>query len=130
MGFECACSLCSASPPEIAASDDRRERLFEIHQTLTSAAEEARLPRERIDKIVREAMALIEVEGLQPLIEYLFVFARVYLSVNEVRLARRYAEMAEARLIMYEGEEGAESEAMSKLWKEIGELEEELDEDW
>lgn len=129
-GFECACSLCSASPREIAASDDRRERLFEIHQTLTSAAEEASLPRERIDTIVQEAMALIEAEGLQPLIEYLFVFARVYLSVNEVKLARKYAEVAEARLIMYEGDESAESEAINKLWKEIKELEDELNEDW
>lgn len=124
--------MCSASPQEIAASDDRRERLFEIHQTLTSAIEEASLPRERIDAIVREATFLIQQEGLDPLIEYMFVFARAYMSINDVKLARRYAQLAEAKLTVYEGEENAaNSEALKKIWKELKELEEEVEEeDW
>ncbi|KAK0649339.1 hypothetical protein B0T16DRAFT_508089 [Cercophora newfieldiana] len=129
-GFKCACSMCRASPQEIAASDDRRERLFEIHQTLTSAIEESSLPRERIDAIVREGSVLIEREGLDPLIEYMFVFSRAYMSINEVKLARRYAQLAEAKLKLYEGEENAKnSEALQKLCKELKELEREVDED-
>jgi len=130
-GFQCACSMCSASPQEIALSDDRRERLFEIHATLTAAAQESSLGRERIDVIVREASALIELEGLHPLIEYIFVFARAYMSINEVALARRYIELAEAKLALYEGEENSNPEAMQMLWAELKELAADVDEeDW
>jgi hypothetical protein len=128
-GFRCSCAMCSASPQEISKSDDRRERLFEIHQTLTSATEESGLPRERIDAIVREASALIELEGLDPLIEYMFVFARAYMSINEVALARRYTQLADAKLTLYEGKDNANSEAMQKLWRELRELEKEMEED-
>ncbi|KAK0611458.1 hypothetical protein B0T14DRAFT_440556 [Immersiella caudata] len=129
-GFKCSCSLCSASPQETAASDDRRERLFEIHQTLTSATQEASLPRERIDAIVREASALIGLEGLDPLVEYMFVFARAYMSINEVALARKYTQLAEAKLRLYEGEDSANNSVpMQMLWRELKELEKEIDED-
>jgi hypothetical protein len=129
-GFKCSCSICSASPQEIAASDARRERLFEIHQTLTSATQEASLPRERVDAIVREASALIELEGLDPLIEYMYVFARVYMSINVVALAKKYIKLAESKLRLYEGEDSAKnSEPMRMLWRELEELEKEMDED-
>jgi hypothetical protein len=128
-GFQCACPMCRASPREIAASDDRRERLFEIHATLTAASEEASLGRERIDAIVREASVIIEHEGLQPLVEYNFVFARAYMSIGALKLARKHAELARAKLTLYEGEEHSNPEAIQMLWRELRELEEDADGD-
>lgn len=129
-GFQCTCEMCMAPQHVIQASDARRERLFEIHSTLSMAVKEATLAKERIDMLVREAVALIEKEELDPqLVEYHQMFARAYMSVNEVKLAKKYIRLADAKWTLYEGEEHSNIEGIKKLWQEVKELEEELDED-
>ncbi|KAK5661804.1 hypothetical protein OQA88_9906 [Cercophora sp. LCS_1] len=129
-GFQCSCEMCTASQNTIQASDARRERLFEIHSTLSMAVKESTLAKERIDMIVREALALIEKEELDPqLVEYHQMFARAYMSVNEVKLARKHIKLADTKWTLYEGEEHSNIEGIKKLWQEVEELEEELAED-
>lgn len=130
-GFTCSCAMCTAGPSEIAQSDRRRDRLFELHATLSAAAEAPEsLPRERIDALVDEARKLIDEEQLDPqLVEYNQVFARVYLALGDARLARECVRAAEEKWVLYEGEEHSNIEGIKGLWEEVEGLGEEED-DW
>ncbi|KAK1753029.1 hypothetical protein QBC47DRAFT_304211 [Echria macrotheca] len=129
-GFRCRCEMCSAPAGQIALSDRRRERMFEIHSTLGMAAESASLSKQRIDALVREAMGIIEVEELDPqLVAYHEVFARAYMSVGDVSSARSHVMAAEEKWVYYEGEEHSNIEQIKRLWEELDGLQEEVDED-
>lgn len=130
-GFTCRCSMCTAPPSERALSDQRRERIFEIHDTLRDSTldEKASLSPARIDRLVREALDLIELEELDPqLVVYHMVFARAYMMVGDFRLARRFIELAEEKWILYGGEEHDNIEGIRELWAELKGAEEEAEE--
>ncbi|KAK0749980.1 hypothetical protein B0T18DRAFT_461872 [Schizothecium vesticola] len=133
-GFTCSCAMCTAGPSEIALSDRRRDRLFELHATLSAAAEAPEsLPRERIDALVAETRKLIEEEQLDPqLVEYYQVFARVYLALGDGRRVREYIRAAEEKWVLYEGEEHSNIEGIRGLWEEVEGLgeDEEDEEEW
>jgi hypothetical protein len=133
-GFTCSCAMCTAGPSEIALSDRRRDRLFELHATLSAAAEAPdSLPRERIDALVAETRKLIEEEQLDPqLVEYYQVFARVYLALGDGRRAREYIRAAEEKWVLYEGEEHSNVEGIRALWEEVEGLgdDEEDEDEW
>ena len=128
---ECSCAMCAAGPSEIRLSDQRRERLFELHATLSAAAENPEsLPRERIDELVKETLKLIDEEELDPqLVEYYQVFARVYLALGDRRKAKEHIGLAEEKWVWYEGVEHSNIEGIKVLWKELEELEDE-EEEW
>jgi len=129
-GFQCRCSMCTAHPHVIAESDSRRERMFEVHSTLSMAIETSSLSKARIDAIVKEALQIIEIEELDPqLVEYHQLFAKAYMSINEVASARKHIAAAEAKWIYYEGEEHSNIEGLKKLWQDLKDLEEAIGED-
>ncbi|KAK1829342.1 hypothetical protein QBC39DRAFT_384222 [Podospora conica] len=135
-GFTCSCAMCTAGPSESALSDRRRDRLFELHATLSAAAEAPEsLPRERVDALVAETRGLIDDEQLDPqLVEYYQVFARVYLALGDGRRAREYVRAAEEKWVLYEGEEHSNVEGIRGLWEEVellgGEDDDDDDEEW
>ena len=130
-GFQCRCAMCAAGPNEKALSDNRRERLFDLHATLSQVAKgtSEAIGRERVDVLVREATVLIAEEQLDPLIAYDHVFAKAYIAVNELKKARRYIERAEAKWKLYEGEDSSDAEELGQLRHELRELEEEFDDE-
>ncbi|KAK3940981.1 hypothetical protein QBC46DRAFT_432749 [Diplogelasinospora grovesii] len=110
-GFECRCAMCSAPAEHVALSDSRRERLFEIHHTLSSHASEDEtdgelLSHARVDQLVSEALTLIAQEELHPqVVVYCALFARAYMAIGDLALARKYVALSEENWILYGGEE-------------------------
>jgi hypothetical protein len=100
-GFECKCSMCSASTKQKRESDARRERLLELHRILTGLHNPALAS---IDELVHEAMAIIDKEELRPqLAAYYPLFARAYMRLTKLDLARKYTELAEETQLWYVG---------------------------
>ncbi|KAK0702557.1 hypothetical protein B0T21DRAFT_321423 [Apiosordaria backusii] len=127
-GFQCQCALCSAPPREREIADSRRERILEIYQTLSKAADLESV--ERVDQLVKEAILLIEREELQPqLVEYYAHFARAYIEINELKKAREYIHRADDMWLLYGGEEHENVEGMAELWKLLEEAEMEAEDD-
>ncbi|KAH6847241.1 hypothetical protein B0I37DRAFT_341273 [Chaetomium sp. MPI-CAGE-AT-0009] len=120
-GFQCRCALCSGSLEVRNASDRRRERLLEIHQTLSQAE---RLGGKRVGQLVAEAMGLIEQEELRPqLVEYYQQFAKAYLMVNDLRRARAFVTETDKMWTLYGGEQHENIDGMRELWQTLEEAE-------
>ncbi|KAK4194373.1 hypothetical protein QBC40DRAFT_319889 [Triangularia verruculosa] len=127
-GFQCQCALCSASLREREIADGRRDRILEIYETLSKAAELGSV--ERVDQLVQETMLLIEKEELQPqLVEYYAHFARAYIEINELKKAREYIQRADKMWLLYGGEEHENVAGMAELWKLLEEAEMDADDD-
>ncbi len=111
-------------------SDARRERLFEIHALLRDPGNLPQLTRKRIDEYVWEAIKLIELEELDPqLVEYHQLFARTYLAIGVLKEARKYIALAEAKWILYDGEEHSNVDEIKDLWRQLKEAEEDAEDD-
>ncbi|KAK4172731.1 hypothetical protein QBC36DRAFT_196300 [Triangularia setosa] len=127
-GFQCQCTLCSAPASKRKVADSRRDRILEIYQTLSKAADLESV--ERVDQLVREALLLIEKEELQPqLVEYYAHFARAYIETNELKKAREYIQRSDEMWLLYGGEEHENIEEMLELWKLLEEAEMDKEDD-
>ncbi|KAK0740382.1 hypothetical protein B0T18DRAFT_303994, partial [Schizothecium vesticola] len=92
-GFRCACSLCSASPEERAASDARRNSITELGQKVIGRLNDADYP--GAIKQHRVMMAAIEDEGLAPHMgDYYEVMTRLYAATGDMKNAKKYARLA------------------------------------
>ncbi|KAK4192324.1 hypothetical protein QBC35DRAFT_374058 [Podospora australis] len=128
-GFQCRCALCSAPERERQISDSRRERLLEIHQLLNKASE-LQGGYQRVDELVREALALVDQEELQPqLVEYYQQFAKAYMAIGDLQQAREFVKAADQMWNFYGGEEHENVEGMKELWNTLREAERELEDD-
>lgn len=126
-GFRCRCALCSAPPAERALSDERRGYLLDIHKTLGQASE---LTNQRVDELVREALAIIGEEDLQPqLVEYYQQFAKAYLAIKNLGKAREFVAKADKMWRFYGGEEHENLDGMRALWQALEEAETEAEEE-
>ncbi|KAK3937046.1 SET domain-containing protein 5 [Diplogelasinospora grovesii] len=132
-GFECRCAMWAAPAEHVALSDSRRERLFEIHHTLSSHASEEetdgeRLIHARVDQLVSEALTLIAQEELHPqVVVYCALFARAYMAIGDLALARKYVALSEENWILYGGEEHDNVDGIRLLWEQLAEAEADVD---
>lgn len=123
-GFQCNCTLCTASTKERNLSDSRRERLLDIHSLILSQATE--LSTQRIGELILEAVHLIEKEQLEPqLVEYYQQFAKAYMMIRDFRRAREFAALADQMWLFYGGPEHENIEGMRQLWQTLEESEQE-----
>lgn len=92
-GFKCTCSLCTASPTAILASDARRARVSELRASALQLVQ-ARDFEGAIEQNA-EMVELIRKENLAAhLGEHYEVLARLYLAATDLRNAKRFAALA------------------------------------
>ncbi|KAI6277990.1 hypothetical protein MCOR03_000122 [Pyricularia oryzae] len=117
-GFECKCSLCSASPQEVGLSDRRREMLNDLGIRLREAKD---LSPEEVAVLVDQMGALIELEQLHPqVVVYYTLAARAFLAVGDRARARDFVRLAEEAWVRFQGEEHENVEGIEELWRQVG----------
>ncbi|KAI1137549.1 SET domain-containing protein [Hypoxylon sp. FL0543] len=124
-GFNCTCSLCTASKSERAASDKRRARLQHIYHELNEAAVgRAELTADTIYGLAHEMESLVREEKLEAqLLVHYGAVARAYMRVGKLDAARKYVEMCEDLWMRYAGEEEDYLVGMHQLRHELTERE-------
>ncbi|KAI0594797.1 hypothetical protein F4775DRAFT_595932 [Biscogniauxia sp. FL1348] len=89
-GFDCECSLCTASKAEVAASDYRREKIAERRRQVMEAVE-AR-DGTRAVRLTAEVLDLLRAEELQSLYASQYeILARLYWKAGDAETATKYA---------------------------------------
>ncbi|KAK3386655.1 hypothetical protein B0H63DRAFT_540625 [Podospora didyma] len=115
-GFKCTCSLCSAHPAEIAASDARRLEIKELGEQVLQHVEKS-----DFSKAVEVNEKLWNAVSAEKLVSHMGdhfeVMARLCLAAGDRKGAKEYARRALAELNGFY--HGAEAE-----WASVGELEE------
>ena len=100
-GFQCKCSLCSATPGQIKQSDANRKRIAAIRDALQS---EERMGLTKFKQLSSEVLSLIEKEGLSlQLGEFYEVFSSRYFRFGNVEKAKHYALLAWKHIGALEG---------------------------
>ena len=92
-GFNCTCSLCSASPEAIAASESRRAKIAEVRTNMA----EAQLAGHYKSAIshAHELFTLVEEDELLPLVpEFYDLLAGMYKEDGDIENARKYGYLA------------------------------------
>ncbi|KAI1484354.1 hypothetical protein F5X96DRAFT_683663 [Biscogniauxia mediterranea] len=89
-GFDCKCSLCTASKAEVAASDYRREKIARTRQQVMDAVE-ARDGTAAV-RLTLEVLDLLRAEELPSLYASQYeILARLYWKAGDAETATRYA---------------------------------------
>ncbi|KAI5856722.1 SET domain-containing protein [Durotheca rogersii] len=92
-GFNCTCSLCTASKTEIAASDYRRNKIKALGEEVIQAIEV--WDGTKAVKLTQEVLDLMRIEGLVPLYSGQYeIMARLYWKAKDVKTATEYARMS------------------------------------
>ncbi|KAI1483512.1 SET domain-containing protein [Daldinia eschscholtzii] len=92
-GFECTCSLCTASKTEIAVSDYRRAKIKALRREVMKAVEE--WDGTRAVKLTHEVLELMKAEDLSPLYSSQYeIMARLYWKAKDKKTATKYAQMS------------------------------------
>ncbi|KAK4224916.1 N-lysine methyltransferase SMYD2 [Podospora fimiseda] len=99
-GFNCTCSLC-ADPVASRHSDHQRARVQELLEELDNP--KARTP-EKVLNNLRDIEGLAEKEGMTAQIGDLYgIVANIFVEMGEMKLARKYANVAVKNLKWYAG---------------------------
>lgn len=99
-------------------SDTRRQRLYEIHASLTQET----LTKSEIGDLVRELTVIIDLERLQPQwVTYQEIISRAYLRGGFLNSATKHAAKAEEEWRRYGGVDHEYQEGMRTLWRDIRE---------
>ncbi|KAL0934342.1 uncharacterized protein CTRU02_211141 [Colletotrichum truncatum] len=118
-GFNCTCSLCSSSSDIVAASDGRRERIQQILSALDNPV--FRSSTTLIGELADEVDVILEKEGLTAQRgDFYDILARVYIDMGDVKLGRKYAEMAAEKLAHFAGYDDERTERARVLLGELG----------
>ncbi|KAI1383977.1 SET domain-containing protein [Hypoxylon trugodes] len=92
-GFNCTCSLCTASKAEIAASDYRRSKIKTLRQEVMKAVED--WDGTKAVKLTHEALELMRAEELGPLYSSQYeIMARLYWKARDEKTATKYAKLS------------------------------------
>ncbi|KAI0879791.1 SET domain-containing protein [Annulohypoxylon maeteangense] len=90
-GFNCTCSLCTASKAEIAASDYRRSKIRDIRQEVMKAVEA--WDGTKAVKLTHEVLELMRAEDLAPLYASQYeIMARLYWKARDKKTGTEYAK--------------------------------------
>lgn len=99
-GFECTCSLCSASEKEVKKSDQRRQKIKELNREVQMLIRQEKFI--RAIKVQKKVIELVEKENLHSqLWEHHWTLAELYSDVGDRGNTRRYAKKAYAELKEY-----------------------------
>jgi hypothetical protein len=105
-GFNCSCSLCTASKKEQEASDNRRKRLPEIQYILNSQMDQ--LSYDDIVQLTEELLYIVDAERLiKDLGQYYQYFMQLYYNIRDLDSAIKYGEMALEHGHMFGDDPGA-----------------------
>ncbi|KAI1200724.1 hypothetical protein F5X97DRAFT_340201 [Nemania serpens] len=97
-GFDCNCSLCTASKTDIAASDYRREKIASLQKDVLKAISE--LDGSTAVRAVYEILALVEAEDIPTMVASQYeVLARLFWKAGETESATAYARKSLDTLI-------------------------------
>ncbi|KAI1341166.1 SET domain-containing protein [Xylariaceae sp. FL0016] len=92
-GFACACSLCSASKTEIAASDYRRSKMRDLRAGVAEAIDA--LDGTRAVRLTHEILELLRAEEIPSLYAGQYeILARLYGRAGDRETAARYARIS------------------------------------
>ncbi|KAI1418777.1 hypothetical protein F5Y12DRAFT_789601 [Xylaria sp. FL1777] len=92
-GFECKCSLCTASKTEIAASDYRREKIASLQEDIIRAI--GALDGTTAVRAVYEILALVEAEDIPSMVAAQYeILARLFWKAGDTETAIRYAQQS------------------------------------
>ncbi|KAL7620593.1 hypothetical protein AAE478_009588 [Parahypoxylon ruwenzoriense] len=92
-GFNCTCSLCTASKTEIAASDYRRAKMKALREEVMKAVEA--WDGTKAVKLTHEVLELMHAEELAPLYAGQYeIMARLYWKAKDTKTATKYAQMS------------------------------------
>ncbi|XDG08662.1 hypothetical protein ABKA04_008277 [Annulohypoxylon sp. FPYF3050] len=92
-GFNCTCSLCSASKAEVAASDYRRSKIKDMRQEVMKAVEA--WDGTKAVKLTHEVLELMRAEDLAPLYASQYeIMARLYWKARDKKTGAKYAKMS------------------------------------
>ena len=100
-GFQCKCSLCSASEESRELSDKRRERIKALRELALKAANEA----DYLKAVTHyhKLMKLAEKERLYPQFgEHYWVMTQLYSALQDRNDTLKYAQMAHTELSKYQ----------------------------
>jgi hypothetical protein len=113
-GFECTCSLCSASPAVSGASDQRIAKILEIEEQL----EQRHVEGETAISMAQLLISLYKQEGMDAPIASAYSTAAIeYNGVGKSWIASKYAKLAIETDVLYSGpssESVAEMEILLK----------------
>ncbi|KAI0532073.1 hypothetical protein GGR58DRAFT_523593 [Xylaria digitata] len=97
-GFECTCSLCTASKTEIAASDYRREKIASLQEEVLKAIGE--LDGTTAVRAAHEILALVKAEDIPTMVASQYeVLARLFWKAGDTETATQYAQQSLDTLI-------------------------------
>ncbi|KAH6621604.1 hypothetical protein B0J18DRAFT_399699 [Chaetomium sp. MPI-SDFR-AT-0129] len=103
-GFTCTCDLCTAPPADLAASDNRREKVSRLGQEVIELVSRGR--KEDMKQAVAlysEAVAAVDEEGLVPhLGGHYEVLGRLWGAAGEVEKGREWAQRGREETEMFE----------------------------
>ncbi|KAI0427686.1 hypothetical protein F5Y09DRAFT_344401 [Xylaria sp. FL1042] len=92
-GFECKCSLCTASTTEIAASDYRREKIASLQESVMTAIGE--LDGTTAVHATYEILALVQAEDIPTMVASQYeVLARLFWKAGDTKTATKYAQQS------------------------------------
>ena len=99
-------------------SDTRRERLYEIHNSLA----QDRLTKSEITTLVKELSLIVELERLQPQwVSYHELISRAHLRSGFLNSATKHAKLADEAWLRYGGLDHEYQDGMRALWADIKE---------
>ncbi|KAK3388099.1 hypothetical protein B0T20DRAFT_109278 [Sordaria brevicollis] len=111
-GFECTCSLCSASAEEVEASDKRIQDIKDLEEEMDKAVGGGDLTTEMGERLVK----LYREEGLETYIGHAYTKAAlIYAMFGVEEKAKEYATLAADAMAMELGEEAGDVVAMRQL---------------
>ncbi|KAI3330398.1 hypothetical protein F4824DRAFT_344687 [Ustulina deusta] len=97
-GFECKCSLCTASKTEIAASDYRRGKIASLQEESIRAIGE--LDGTTAVRAAYEILALVEAEDIPTMVASQYeILARLFWKAGDTETAMKYAQQSLDTLI-------------------------------
>ncbi|TGJ80851.1 hypothetical protein E0Z10_g7920 [Xylaria hypoxylon] len=92
-GFQCKCSLCTASKTEIAASDYRREKIASLQDDLLKAI--AELDGTTAVRAAYEILALVKAEDITSMVATQYeILARLFWKAGDTETATKYAQQS------------------------------------
>ncbi|KAK4192385.1 hypothetical protein QBC35DRAFT_459557 [Podospora australis] len=92
-GFECSCDLCTASPAEVQASDNRRKKIEELRDYAIRAFQAGK-PYQAL-RLTRQVINLLASEELFPMYSEQYEnMARIFWVLNDMKNAEKYARMS------------------------------------
>ncbi len=94
-GFTCTCPLCTSAPEVLAASDARRERIDKLGKEVVKLVEQgsSKALRAAAELYEKVAAAVEEERGLVPSMGgYWEVFGRLWIAAGEVAVGKGWLE--------------------------------------